>query len=329
MEVLITGGTGFIGSRLALRCLEKGYAVRVLGQENTVAEVENRRLIEARGAKVIVGSVTQQERLHELLHGVELVYHMAAAQHEANVPDQRFWEVNVTGTKNILEASVNAHVKRFIHGSTIGVYDSALEGCIDEQSPVHPDNIYGITKLEGETLVLSFREKLPVVIIRIAETYGPGDRRLLKLFKGIQKKVFFIIGNGRNIHHPIYIDDLIEGLFLATTAEEAVGRVFVLAGKEPLTTAAMVETIAKQLDIRIPAFHLPFSIFLIAAVIMEKICRPMEIQPPLHRRRLDFFSKNFLFSLERSSKILGFAPQVSFEQGVAETAKWYGENGYL
>ena len=330
MEVLITGGTGFIGSRLALQCLEKGYAVRVLGQENTAAEADNKRLLEGRGAKVTVASVTQREQLFEALHGVDLVYHLAAAQHEANVPDRRFWEVNVTGTKNILEASVNARVKRFVHGSTIGVYGAALEGRLDEHSPVQPDNIYGITKLEGEKLVLSFREKLPVVVIRISETYGPGDRRLLKLFKGIQKRVFFIIGGGKNIHHPIYIDDLIEGFFLAATAEEARGHLFVLAGKEPLTTAAMVETIAKQLGTRIPTFHFPlWRCSLSLRVILETICRPMRIQPPLHRRRLDFFRKDFLFSQERSRQILGFVPRVSFAQGVAETAKWYAERGDL
>jgi nucleoside-diphosphate-sugar epimerase len=329
MEVLITGGTGFIGSRLALRYLENGDNVRILGQENTAAEVDNKRLLEARGAKVTLASVTERERLFDALRGVDLVYHLAAAQHEANVPDQRFWDVNVTGTKNILEASVNARVKRFVHGSTIGVYGAGSAGRLDEQSPLFPDNIYGITKLEGEKLVLSCRERLPVVIIRIAETYGPGDRRLLKLFKGIRKKVFFIIGSGSNMHHPIYIDDLIEGLFLAATVAEAAGRLFVLAGEEPLTTAAMVETIAKQLGTRIPAFHLPLSAFLVAAVMMGKICRPMGIQPPLHRRRLDFFTKNFLFSQERSASILGFAPRVSFGQGVAETAKWYSEKGYL
>jgi dihydroflavonol-4-reductase len=329
MEVLITGGTGFIGSRLALQCLEKGYAVRVLGQENTAAEAENKRLLEDRGAQVTVTSVTQRAQLFEVLHGVDLVYHLAAAQHEANVPDQRFWEVNVTGTKNILEASVKAGVKRFVHGSTIGVYGAALEGCLDEHSPVQPDNIYGVTKLEGERLTLSFREQLPVVVIRISETYGPGDRRLLKLFKGIQKRVFFIIGSGKNIHHPIYIDDLIEGFLRAATAEQALGHIFVLAGRESLTTAAMVETIAKQLGTQIPAFHLPLTVFLVAALILETICRPMAIQPPLHRRRLDFFRKDFLFSQERSRQILGFMPRVSFAQGVAETAKWYAERGEL
>src|SRR5919109_1081332 len=160
MEVLITGGTGFIGARLALRCLDKGYAVRVLGQENTVAEAENKRLIEARGAEVTLASVTQHERLYEVLRGVDLVYHLAAAQHEANVPDRRFWDVNVTGTRNLLEASVKAHVKRFVYGSTIGVYGGAGHGPIGDESPLQPDNVYGVTKLAAENLVLSFQQKI-------------------------------------------------------------------------------------------------------------------------------------------------------------------------
>jgi nucleoside-diphosphate-sugar epimerase len=329
MQILITGGTGFIGSRLALRHLESGHAVRVLGQENTAAEAENKRLIEANGGSVTVASVTEQESWSALFDGVDVVYHLAAAQHEANIPDQRFWEVNVTGTRNILEASVKAQVKRFIHGSTIGVYGAALQGSLDEQSPVRPDNIYGVTKLEGEKLACSFGDRLPVVIIRIAETYGPGDLRLLKLFKGIQKRIFFIIGSGRNLHQPIFIADLIDGFCLATTVEHARGQTFVLAGEEPLTTVAMAEAIANQVGVRIPAFRPPLTLFLAAAALMESICRPLGIQPPLHRRRMDFFTKSFLFSLERSTQVLGFRPRVSFAQGVAETARWYRDKGYL
>lgn len=329
MNVFISGGTGFIGSRLALKCLEKGDSVKVLGQENNPAEAANKQLIEAEGAEVILASVTDRERLFELLQRVDLVFHLAAAQHEANVPDQVFWDVNVTGTKNILEASVNAGVKRFIHGSTIGVYGSTLEGNVDEQSPLKPDNIYGITKLEGEKLVLSFRDELPVVIIRISETYGPGDRRLLKLFKAIKKNLFFMIGNGENIHHLIYVDDLIQGLFLAATTKEAVENVFVLAGKEPLTTTEMVQVIAQELGTSVPKFRAPFFPFLLLAIMMEKVLRPLGIQPPLHRRRLDFFKKGFLFSQEKSLKTLGFVPQFSYRQGVSETAQWYTEMGYL
>jgi len=162
----------------------------------------------------------------------------------------------------MLEASVNAGVKRFVHGSSIGVYGSSLEGDIDERSPLMPNNIYGVTKLEGERLVLSFQDKLPVIIIRISETYGPGDHRLLKLFKGIKKNIFLMIGNGENLHHLIFIDDLIEGLFLAATSKQAIGEIFVIAGKEPLTTNVMVAEIANQLGTTIPRFHAPLCLFL-------------------------------------------------------------------
>ncbi|PJB32127.1 MAG: 3-beta hydroxysteroid dehydrogenase, partial [Deltaproteobacteria bacterium CG_4_9_14_3_um_filter_65_9] len=119
MNVLITGGTGFIGSRLGLRRLADGHSVLILGQENTPAESSNRKLLEEKGARIRLASVTRKELLPELLKGIDVVYHLAAAQHEVNVPDQRFRDVNVQGTANLLEAAVIVGVKRFVHGSTI------------------------------------------------------------------------------------------------------------------------------------------------------------------------------------------------------------------
>ena len=329
MNVLITGGTGFIGSRLALRCLEKGQNVRVLGQENTDAETENKELITSKGAEVISASVTDKKSVLAALDRIDIVYHLAAAQHEANVPDQIFWDVNVTGTKNVLEGSVDTGVKRFIHGSTIGVYGSGAEGQLNEQSTLRPDNIYGKTKFEGEKVVLAFKENLPVVIIRISETYGPGDRRLLKLFKAIQKNTFFTIGNGGNKHHLIYIDDLIDGFFLCNDSLEANGEIFVLAGKDILTTNDMVRVIAETLEKKPPKFHAPFLPFLWIAIVMETVLRPIGIQPPLHRRRLDFFKKNLYFSKDKTKSVLNFYPKYTFAEGARRTADWYMKKGLL
>ena len=329
MKSLITGGTGFIGSRLALRLLEAGNEVSVLGQVNNSAEEENLVEIKEAGADVIIASITDVGVVTEATSGIDYVFHLAAAQHEMNVPDQLFWDVNVEGTKNLLNASLAAGVKRFIHGSTIGVYDPDLRGTIDEQSPLRPDNIYGITKLEAEKVVTSFQEKLPVVIIRISETYGPGDRRLLKLFRGIKSGMFFVIGAGKNIHHLLYIDDLVEGLIRAGREDDVTGRIITLSGKEPLSTNAMVRTIAQELGVNPPRWRAPMSLFMLMAVIMESTLRPLGIQPPLHRRRMDFFRKSFQFSQKRSTEILGFSPQTGFRQGVSETARWYMDKGHL
>jgi nucleoside-diphosphate-sugar epimerase/SAM-dependent methyltransferase len=329
MNIVITGGTGFIGSQLAMRCLGEGHAVRILGQENNPAEAGNRVLLEGKGAEVILGSVADKGLLSEALKGTDVVFHLAAAQHEVNVPDQRFRDVNVTGTINLLEASVEAGVGRFVHGSTIGIYGSSTDGPLDEESPARPDNIYGVTKLEGERAVLSFKEILPVVIIRIPETYGPGDRRLLKLFRAIGANRFLMIGDGRNLHHVIYIDDLVDALLLAANRPEAIGNVFVIAGNEALSTNEMVSAIAEQTGASIPGFRLPLSPLLLAAAVMEKTLRPLGIQPPIHPRRMDFFRKSFSFSRDKAQGVLRFSPKVSFREGVLRTAAWYREMGYL
>jgi nucleoside-diphosphate-sugar epimerase len=327
--MLITGGTGFIGSRLGLRCLEIGHSVLILGQENTPAESSNSKLLEEKGARIRLASITQKELLPELLKGIDVVFHLAAAQHEVNVPDQRFRDVNVQGTANLLEASVTAGVKRFVHGSTIGVYGPGMEGRIDENSPLRPDNIYGKTKLEGENVVLSFKDKLPVVIVRIPETYGPGDRRLVKLFKAVQKGVFIMIGNGKNLHHLIYIDDLIDAFSLAAENPDAIGNIFVVAGEEPVTTNEMVAVIAARMGTRIPGYRVPLSAVLFLAYLMEKTCQPFGIKPPIYRRRMDFFRKNFAYSLEKAKKILGFQPKIPFSEGIALTAAWYRSMNFL
>lgn len=333
MNVLITGGTGFIGSRLALRLLGDGHLVRVLGQTNNEYEEQNADLLAQNGAEIVLASVTERNRIFSLVEGIDWVFHFAAAQHEANVPDQHFHDVNVIGTENLLDASIVAGVKRFVHGSTIGVYGEAdghtIENPITEDSPVNPANIYGRTKLEGESLVLSYAERLPVVVIRISEVYGPGDQRLLKLFKGIQKGMFFKIGAGRNLHHLIYIDDLIDGMLLAATKDEGIGDVFVLSGPDPLTTDEMIETVAAGLNVALPPARAPLGLFMGAATAMEAVFKPLGIQPPLHRRRMDFFRKSFVLSSDKAATELGFQPENRFDQGVLKTAQWYADQGLL
>jgi nucleoside-diphosphate-sugar epimerase/SAM-dependent methyltransferase len=323
MNVLITGGTGFIGSRLALACLRRGDRVGVLGQTNTAAEGQNAAELEAAGGRITLGSVLDAASIERALRDVNVVYHLAACQHEANVPDQRFWDVNVTGTRNVLEASVKAGVRRFVHGSTIGVYRASKNEITRDDSPLEPGHIYGRTKLEGEKAVRDYMGRLPAVVIRIPETYGPADRRLLKLFKSVEKGRNVMVGAGSNLHHPIYVDDLIEVLVAAATRPEAAGKTFVVAGPKAITTREMVEAIGRELGKKGSSLTVPFGPMWLAALAMELTLRPLGIQPPLHRRRMNFFALSFAFSCDQARRELGFTPRVSFEEGVRRTADWY------
>lgn len=328
MHVLITGGTGFIGSRLALRCLEAGYRVRVFAQVNNESERLNAEALESAGAEVTLGSLDEPEKLRQVCRDIDVLFHLAAAQHEANISDQKFRKVNVTGTETLLETSTRAGVGRFVYGSTIGVYGD-LGGVIDEDSPTKPVNIYGATKLEAESCVLSYREKLPVVVVRISETYGPGDRRLLKLFKAIDRRLFAMVGPGKNFHHLIFVDDLVEGLILAGTSERAIGELFVICGPEVSTTKELVMTIARQLNRSVPNIHAPLWLFLFLAFVLEGALSPLGLQPPLHRRRMDFFKKSFSFSNRKSASVLGFEPKINLQRGIEKTAEWYKVTGLL
>lgn len=329
IRVLVTGGTGFIGSRLALQCLAEGEAVRVLAQRNTEAEKSNASALEAQGLEFVEGSITDLSAVRTACKDVDIVYHLAAAQHEANVPDSHYYQVNVEGTRKMLDAAAQAGVPRFVHGSTIGVFGLGRNGPVTERSPLEPDNIYGVTKLEGENVVRSYFDQMAIAIVRISETYGPGDRRLLKLFRALAAGRLVRIGPGRNLHHPIYIDDLIAGLRRAAADPAAIGETFVLAGPRPLTTDEMIDAISRAVDVQPPRLRLPLWPLMATAGMMERVLRPLGLQPPLHRRRMNFFVKSFSFDGRRARKVVGFEPEVEFPEGAKRTARWYREENLL
>lgn len=329
MKVLITGATGFIGSELAKTCRERGFEVVALGQENNEVEAERNQELRRVGVTVKGLDLGREAALGADLIGVDVVFHLAAAQHEMNRPDSYFWDINVEGTRRMLEASVAAGVRRFVHGGTIGVYGVPSVAEIDESTPTNPDNIYGTTKLAGEKLVLEYAQRLPVTVIRISETYGPGDRRLLKLFRSIKAGKFFLIGDCRNIHQAIHVGDLAEVLLLAAESTAAIGEIFVAPGREKLTTEEMCRCIATVLGTTLPRFRVPMLPMLIASIVLERTLRPLGIQPPLHTRRLDFFRKSLSFSDRKLETVLGFKPARTFAMGARETAEWYTQKGLL
>jgi len=329
MRVFITGTTGFIGAVLAMRCRELGHDVTAIGQLNTSIEEFRCEWLKKSGIETLQVPLSNRQEISRLVKGHDVVFHLAAAQHEANVSDQHFWDVNVEGTQTILEESQETGVKRFVLGSTIGVYGSALAGEIGENTETHPENVYEVTKLEAEKVARRFEESLAISIIRISETYGPGDGRLLKLFKAIKKRAFFVIGAGANLHQLIHVDDLVRGLLAAAISPRAVGQEIVLAGTERLTTVEMCRCVAEAVRTPLRRFHAPMWPFGVAAVVLESICRPLGIQPPLHRRRLDFFRKSFFFDTRKAAELLDFTPSVTFREGAVRTAQWYSKNGFL
>lgn len=329
MKILVTGGTGFIGSRLALEAQRGGHSIVIAGQLNSDAERARLQELTTAGITIEKGPLQDPAYARRVVIGCQAVIHLAAAQHEANVPDEYFFDVNVNGTRTLVEAARAADVRRFVYGSTIGIYGESSGEFLDEDTPPHPVNVYGRSKLQAEEMVASYRDALPISIVRISETYGPGDFRLLKLFRAVDRGRFLVIGSGLNRRQPIHVNDLVRGLLLAAESPAAVGQTFVMAGEEVLTTRDMVRHVAGALGKTPPRLQVPMWPFLAAAVVMEKTLVPFGIQPPLHRRRLDFFRKSFVFSTAKARSVLRFSPRIPFSEGARETAEWYRRGNYL
>jgi nucleoside-diphosphate-sugar epimerase len=328
-RIVITGGSGFIGSRLAQLATELGYQVTVTTAVNNGTERTRCDALAKAGITVIVAPLEDAATLERALAGQDVVIHLAAAQHEAQAPESHFHRVNVEGTQRLLELASRTGVRRFVHGSTIGVYGQATDGTLDEHSPLAPDNPYGRTKAAAEQVVRQCAGNLEYCIIRISETYGPGDMRLLKLFKGIRKGRFLVVGSGTNLHQLIYADDLARGLLAACAAGRANGETIVLAGSEPISTTELVTAVGAAVGRAKRLPQVPMWPFVAAAYVLESSLRPIGIKPPLHRRRLDFFRKSFRFSTEKAQRLLDFRAQVSFAEGARQSAAWYSANGYL
>jgi len=328
-KLLVTGASGFIGSRLALHLHRLGIDARFTGRDANDAERARVRELAAAGVAIELGDLREPEFVARMMTGRNAVIHLAAAQHEGHMSDEHFRSVNVTATRLMLEAALAAGVQRFVYGGTMGIHGSSEHGPLTEDSAPQPLNIYTETKLAAEGVVREFAGRLDTVIVRIAETYGPGDLRLLKLFKAIDRGRFVMIGNGDNQRQPVYVDDLIRGLLAAVVSSHAVGQAILLTGNELMTTQQMAANIAAALERPTPRLHVPMWPVLALATLSHAVLRPLQIRSPLQPRSLDFFRKSFVFSTSKARDVLGIEPSTRFIDGARSTLAWYRAQGYM
>ncbi len=327
-KVLVTGAAGFTGKALALRLAELGYSVR-----GTVRPDGNRDIsdLERAGIEVVEADVGNPADVSRILDGIDYVFNIAALFRRAGVPDAEYYRINRDAVKYLLEESIASGVKRFVHCSTIGVCGHISNPPADEDTPYNPGDIYQITKMEGEKLALEyFRSgKLSGMVIRPASIYGPGDLRLLKLFKMIGRKRFIVIGNGKPTFHMVYIDDLVNGFIRGMVAEDVNGEVVIVAGEKFISLNLLFSIIAEKLGVSAPRIRVPAWPVQLLGTVVEKVCIPFGVEPPIYRRRVDFFTKSRAFCIAKAKSMLGYQPQVSVEEGVRRTAEWYKEEGLL
>jgi dihydroflavonol-4-reductase len=326
VRVLVTGATGFTGGHLARSLAAAGRDVHAL-----VRDAGRAGALAADGVVLHTGDIRDADAVAAAMSGVEIVYHIAATYREAGIADAEYRAINATAVRQIVEAAAHAGARRVVHCSTVGVHGDIAHPPANEDAPLRPGDIYQITKLEGERLARDTGARLgiEVTIARPTGIYGPGDRRLLKLFRGVVRGRFPTLGRGEIYYHLTYIDDLVEGFRLCGEHPNAANRTYILAGGEVTTLNELVGLIAEVAGVRAPTLHLPVWPFWLAGAVCEAICVPLGIAPPIYRRRVDFFTKSRAFDITRARTEIGYAPAVGLRDGIARTLEWYRTQGWL
>ena len=329
MKILLTGASGFIGRHLTRKLLARGHQLRLLtrSKQAIAPDIASRSQVQ-----IAQADLTRPESLAELLEGgIEVVYHLAGILGQAGIKDEVYWAINYQATKNLLQRCLQAKgLKRFIHCGSAGVQGPISNPPADESYPYAPSNIYETTKAEAEKAVLACHREhgLPVVVLRPEFVYGPQDLHVLGLFRAVAGGRFVFFGGGETLLHPTYIDDVIQGLYLALENDQALGQVYIIAAERAVTVKELAWQIADTLGVRRP-FSLPLWFGAILAGAFEVAGYLSPVQLPFNKARFKYLTQNRSFDISKAKRELGYRPRFDLAAGVKATVDWYKREGYL
>ena len=326
-RVLVTGATGFTGAVLVRRLVEMGLDVRAVARESSdLSALEDLDITWFRG------DVFDPATVKAACEGALYIFHVAAAFRVSGIPDSVYRDVHVTSTQWLAQAALEQpDFRRFVHVSTVGVHGHIETPPANEETPFHPGDIYQQTKAEAETWLHTFaaEHKLPYTVIRPAAIYGPGDTRLLKLFKMALRPFFILLGNGKCLYHLIHVEDLVGTMIMAATAPGALSQAFICGNPASMTLEGIGRIAAEALAHKVRVLRLPAWPVFMLADLSEAVCRPLHLKPLLYRRRVAFFTKDRSFDTSKLRDVLGYTCRHTNEEGIADTARWYREHDWL
>ena len=326
MKILVTGGTGFIWSHLVKRLISKGHHIFCL-----IRDCRKGEILRNLGATLITGDITDSNLIEQIPEGIEQIHHLAGVLGKWNIPNQVYQDVHIRGTENMLKLCMRFRIKRFVHCSSAGVLGPTGEAFFDESFPYRPTSIYERTKAEAEKLVLTYAgdAKIDTTIIRPAVVYGPRDSHMLGLFKAVQGGFFPLIGSGKALLQPAYIEDVIHGFESCINNEKTINQIYILAGERPVTVKEFVGMIAKIIKAKSFQINIPSCrIAKFIASLFEVGGKIFPINPPFTRAVVKFFTENKSYKIDKAVQELDYKP-INLEEGLRRTIEWYQENSYL
>jgi len=310
-KVLITGANGFIGNTLMRYYKQQGTAV--IGVD-----------LHGNGDDIIQGDIANPETISHLLGQCDVIVHTAALVSNA-MKDSDMWRVNVLATRNLIAAGKHHKVRRFVQISSIVAYGNTAQGELDEDYPVHADGgSYVLTKLASEHAVLAAQASggIEVVILRPGDVYGPGSRPwIIAPLEAIAKNQFMLPAKGEGFFRPIYVDDLIRGIDLAVRHPAAAGEIFNLSCEGHITTKEYFAPHYQWLGKKGPML-VSTKVALAVSAIASKVADLMGNLNEASPATVAQLATKSWFSIKKAERILGWKPEISFEEGIKRSHQW-------
>ena len=317
-KVLITGANGFIGNTLMRYYKQQGTAV--IGVD-----------LHGNGDDIIQGDIANPETISHLLEQCDVIVHTAALVSNA-MKDSDMWRVNVLATRNLIAAAKHHKVRRFVQISSIVAYGNTAQGELDEDYPVHADGgSYVLTKLASEHAVLAAQASggIEVVILRPGDVYGPGSRPwIIAPLEAIAKNQFMLPAKGEGFFRPIYVDDLIRGIDLAVRHPEAAGEIFNLSCEGYITTKEYFTPHYQWLGKRGPML-VSTNVALVISAIASKVASLMGNLNEASPATVAQLATKSWFSIKKAERILGWKPEIAFEEGIRRSHQWAKEKNLV
>ena len=330
MNTLVTGATGAVGPLVVKAFHEAGHSIRNLSINAPSAgawpdDVETR-----------LGDVTDESAVKAAMRGIDSVVHLAALLHIVNPPpalQEKYERINVRGTSTVVEAAIQARVRRFILFSTIAVYGQSHGRVLTEDTPPQPDTFYARTKLAAERIVLEAKgvdgDQIGVVL-RLGAVYGSRIKgNYHRLVQSLARGRFVPVGNGSNRRTLVYDKDVARAALLVLEHPGAAGKIFNVSDNQYHTLNDIITTICAALGRKAPFFSLPIRPVRFAAGIVEDTALLLGLQPPIRRATIDKYTEDTTVDSRRIQEELGFVPKFDLATGWKETVQEMRRSGEL
>lgn len=325
---LVTGGSGFLGSHLVEALVARGDEVRVL-----VRQTSKTAFLENLGVELVYGDLNDSQSLKTAVQGMERIYHCAALASDWGTWEN-FLATNVIGLRNLLDAALEAGVRKFVHISTTDVYGHPNYPA-DEAAPFRLRGWqYGDTKIKGEQLVWEYHREhgLPITVVRPVNIYGPRSTSfVLEPAELLKSGDMVNIGKREQSAGLAYVTNVVDLILLAADCDSSVGHAYNASDGLDTSWRDYMNRLAKVIGVPGPQVVIPYRLAYFVGWIMEKVYGVLRIQsrPMLTRMMVELLGTDQGFPIDKARQELGYEPRVGFDEGMAQAENWLRQTGFI